>query len=185
MSSVFGESGRGVFDVVIIGGGLVGASLAVALGNTNKKVALIEPHTIHSEEHSSFDERTIALTYNAKLIFSGMGVWHAITTKKAEPIYDIHISNKGHMGITHLSHKDIGTDAMGYVVPSRVIGEVLWDKIHTFKNITLFNPAAAENIKQQDENCTITISGQKPESISGKLVAVSYTHLTLPTTSRV
>ena len=126
------ETPEDEYDVIIIGAGMVGASLAVALGVSNKKLLVIEPSPIHTKQQPSFDERTVALTHSAKLIYSGMGIWGKIYAEKAEPILDIHISNQGHFGITHLSHHHSKTDALGYVVPTRVIGNVLWECMSEF-----------------------------------------------------
>ncbi len=162
------------YDIVIIGGGLVGASLAVALVPTNKKVLVVEsvPHQSHSQP--SYDERTVALTHSAKLIFSAMGIWDEILNLGVEPILDIHISNRGHFGQTHLSHKHAGTDALGYVVPTRTIGQVLWDKMSEHENTTVVCPATAEDIEFQDDGTTVTIEQDNTtHSVNAQLVVLA------------
>jgi len=147
------------YDVVIVGGGLVGASLAVALEPTGLSVAVIEPVEADSSEQPSFDERTIALTYGAREIYSGIGVWEQLVSRQAEPILDIHVSDRGHFGMTHLSHTDVGTEALGYVVPARVIGQVLHQRIQQCDTISLFCPATVEHLQQNRQTSEITVTG--------------------------
>ena len=86
------------YDIVIVGGGLIGASLAVALEESDKNILLIEEFPIDDQNQPSYDERTVALTYSARQIYRAMGVWDDVLSKEAEPIRDIHISNRGHFG---------------------------------------------------------------------------------------
>ena len=62
-------------DVAIVGGGLVGASLALALAQVDLKVALIEAHPWNSQAQQSFDDRTTALSNGSRRIFEGLDVW--------------------------------------------------------------------------------------------------------------
>ena len=91
------------YDLIIVGGGLVGASLATALRETEIRIAVVERWPLDSANQPSYDERTVALTWSARCIFTGMGIWQDITAD-AEPIRDIHVSNRGGFGMTHLSH---------------------------------------------------------------------------------
>jgi 2-octaprenyl-6-methoxyphenol hydroxylase len=146
------------WDIVIVGGGMVGASLAIALKPSRYSVLLVESVPHQSEDQPSYDERTVALTHSAKLIFSAMDVWERIENTRAEPILDIHISNRGHFGQTHLSHKDAGTSALGYVVPTRVIGNTLWGELGKDKDTKLFCPATVKNLRQHGDHCLVDVS---------------------------
>lgn len=69
------------FDLIIIGGGLVGASLASALENSSLRIAIIEafPFTSDDSEYQpAFDARSVALSYTSKQVFDGMGLWSSI-----------------------------------------------------------------------------------------------------------
>ena len=146
------ESVQHNFDVVIVGGGLVGASLAVALAPAGLSLAVVEETAVDSQAQPSFDERTVALTYNARQIYTGMGVWDEIAAQQAQPIREIHISERGRFGMTHLHHDDIGTEALGYVVPSRVIGEVLHQRITQSDAVSLFCPATVVELQPHDDD---------------------------------
>ncbi|WP_106476737.1 2-octaprenyl-6-methoxyphenyl hydroxylase [Phytohalomonas tamaricis] len=122
-------------DVAIIGGGLVGASLACALAplieHHNLSVAVIEaaPLPDNSEGYQpSFDERASAIAYGSRLHFEQLQVWTALR-ERASPIRHIHISERGRFGATRLNANDVRLDALGYVLPNAWIGRVLLDRL--------------------------------------------------------
>src|SRR5713226_7229657 len=107
------------YDIVIIGGGMVGASLACSLGGSALRVAVVEAFPLDSPVQPGYDERTVTLAYGSKRIFEGMGVWKNIEAQGVSAIKRIHISDRGHMGITRLDAARLGVDALGYVVETR------------------------------------------------------------------
>jgi len=162
------------YDIVIVGGGLVGASLAVAIQPCRLKTLVIEPLAPDSSLQPSYDERTVALTDSARRIFTAMGIWQSIETRQAEPIKDIHISNKGHFGMTHLSHRDIGTAALGYVVPTRVIGQTLWQRMNDSNFTEITCPANAVSTKAQENGRSVDIQqSEKKRNVIGKLIVIA------------
>ena len=78
-------------DILIIGGGLVGASLACALENLGLRITIVESTPFDSPAQPSFDERTIAITWSSRQIFEAIGVWQEIVST-AHPINRIHVS---------------------------------------------------------------------------------------------
>lgn len=170
-------------DIIIIGGGLVGTSLAVALEPSGRNVLLVESVAHQSNTQTTAqandDQRTVALTHSSKLIFSAMGIWENIQSAQAQPILDIHISNRGHFGQTHLSHKDArinntNISALGYVVPVRVLGKALWAQLEKHKNTRLACPAYAVNLQQQPGFCSVEIvQSGKTRRIKAQLVVLA------------
>ena len=115
-------------DVAIVGGGMVGASFALALRATRLRVLLIESVPPDSAAQPSFDERTTALGNGSRQIFESLGVWQAMAAESA-PIRSIHVSDAGRFGVARLEAREQGVPAFGYVVPNRVIGRVLWQAL--------------------------------------------------------
>lgn len=144
------------YDILIIGGGLVGASLACALGGQALRVGLIEarPLTIGAPAH--YDERSIALSYGSRLIFDALGLWPRLAPQ-ATPIHRIHISNRGHFGATRLNARDEGVEALGYVTPARVIGTVLAERLAQFANIELLCPAQLTQLTLAEDAATVDV----------------------------
>ena len=131
--------------LTIIGGGLVGASLACALRPLDLDVTVLEETPLESGAQPSFDERTIALTYGSRKVLEAIGIWDLIAPQAGD-IKRIHVSNRGHAGFTRLDRSDIGTEALGYVVPTRAIGKALIDELHRSPKIDFRCPSRAERI---------------------------------------
>ena len=115
-------------DVAIAGGGLVGASLALALAQLDLSVVLIEAVAVDATDQPSFDDRSSALSNGSQRIFAGLGVWSAIA-RDATPIRRVHISDQGRFAFARLSAAEEGLDALGYVVTNRVMGAALWESL--------------------------------------------------------
>ena len=162
------------YDLTIVGGGLVGASLAVALRNTGLQIAVVEPHLFDSPAQPSYDERTVALTWSTRQIYQGIGIWPDIARGGAEPIRDIHVSDLGHFGMSHLSCRDVGTEALGYVVPTRVIGNVLEQHMQKSDNIRLIRPASAISASSVNDESIVQLDHDRSSiEISAKLTVLA------------
>lgn len=118
--------------LAIVGGGLVGASLALALQKGAKErdwtIELIEPFEPGNEYQPSYDARSTALSYGTRLIYQRLGVWERIA-ERAEPITHIHVSDRGRAGATRLDARTQGVPALGYVVENAWIGHCLWQAL--------------------------------------------------------
>lgn len=112
------------YDLVIVGGGLVGGSLACALASTGLRLCVLEAVPPRSKAQPSYDERVIALAWGSRRIFEGIGLWEGIEPG-AEPIRQVHVSDRGRFGFTRLDHREAGVAALGYVAPARLLGRAI------------------------------------------------------------
>jgi len=144
------------FDILIIGGGLVGASLACALGGQALRVGLVEAKPFTTRAQPDYDERSIALSYGSQRIFAAMGLWPALADSCA-PIRHIHISDRGHFGAARLAAAAEGVEALGYVAPARVIGQALAQRLDAFENIELLCPAQVEHVVLDEDAAQVTL----------------------------
>ena len=166
--------GESDFDVLIVGGGLVGASLACALGQTSFRVAVVESFPLGSQSQPSYDDRTIALALSSRRIFETIDVWQRLQADEANPIKHIHISDRGHFGITRLHAEDLHAEALGYVVETRALGGALYKKLQSLDNVTLFCPCEVKSVTTGDDMATAILSGADGErSFSTRLVVVA------------
>ena len=146
------------WDVVIVGGGMVGASFALALRATKLRTLLIESVPPDSAAQPSFDERTTALGNGSRQIFESLGVWSAMAPEAA-PIRSIHVSDAGRFGVARLDATEQGLAAFGYVVPNRTIGRVLWQALRESPNLTLAVPAQVRAATQREDAVLLDLEG--------------------------
>lgn len=147
-----------MYDVLIVGGGLVGASLACALQHTAWRIAVIEKSPWFSQHQSlpsHFDERVLALSYTSQQILKAIGVWEQLAAQTT-PIEQIHVSEQGQFGFTHLDCQQLGVPALGYVVSARTLGQVLQQSLSSSK-VTIFAPATWQSLQCDDDSVTIQI----------------------------
>jgi len=127
---------------------MVGASLAIALAHRGLRLALIEAYTPGAESQPSYDDRAIALAYGTRRIFEATGVWPSLSGL-AEPIRDIHVSDRGHFGFTRLNATEEGVPALGHVVTARELGHVLLDTMRQDTSLEVIAPARVVSFKDQ------------------------------------
>ena len=97
-------------DIAIIGGGPVGASLALGLEGSGLSVAVLEAR----DKLEAADPRALALAQGARLVLERLGAWEALAAK-ATPIETIHVSQRGGLGRALLTAQQVGVPALGYV----------------------------------------------------------------------
>jgi 2-octaprenyl-6-methoxyphenol hydroxylase len=160
------------FDVAIVGGGMVGATLAVALAPLKLRVALVEAIPHNAAAQPSFDERTTALSNGSRRILETIGVWPALN-ELATPIAKIHVSDQGRFGFARIDAREQGLSAMGYVIPNRALGGALWSRL-SGAEIKVFCPAEVSHLSANDAavNIEIDAAGAKI-AIDAKLIVAA------------
>jgi len=158
------------FDLLIVGGGMVGASLAIALENSELTIGLIETHPLKSNSQPSYDDRGIALSYGSQRIFDSMGLWSDIAAY-ATPIKQIHISDRGRFGVTRLSADAEHVPALGQVLLARELGFQLNQRLQQQANLTLLCPAQVEKLNQHTDAVELTLN--TGQHYSAKLVVAA------------
>ena len=148
----------GEVDVAIVGGGLVGATLAVALRQTSLRVLLVEGFLADSGSQPSFDERTTALGNGTRSVFDSLGVWPAMQSD-ASLIRAIHVSDAGRFGFARLRASEHGFEAFGYVVPNRAIGRALWGALAPGPRLTVRVPARCTALSLGAQCATLDVQG--------------------------
>jgi len=164
---------RQCFDIAIVGGGMVGASLAVALAPLGLKVVLIEALEHNSASQPSFDERTTALSNGSRQILETLSVWPGVQSS-ATPIRKIHISDQGRFGFARIDAAEQGLRAMGYVVPNRELGRALWSRLSANSGVHVRCPAGVAGIQRGEHSVVLEIAqGAHTAAIDTKLVVAA------------
>jgi 2-octaprenyl-6-methoxyphenol hydroxylase len=162
------------FDVAIIGGGMVGASCALALAQTPLRVVLVESVAPESRAQPSFDERTTALGNSSRRIFQALGVWDSFAGTAAA-IRTIHVSDAGHFGFARLEAREQGIEAFGYVAGNQAIGAALWRHLAARPTrTTLRVPAALETVEADADHVKLGLrTAGGVERLTARLVVAA------------
>lgn len=141
--------------IVISGGGMVGATLALALARTGFRVAVLEARPPGAPDQPSYDDRTTALSFGSRRILEALGLWDAVASQ-ATPIEHIHVSERGRFGVSRLHARDEGVAALGYVVANRALGRA-WQKALSDSPVTLLTPARVLDYRVEKGGVHITM----------------------------
>jgi len=160
------------YDLILVGGGMVGATLACALQQSGLKIALLEAHPFGSANQPSYDDRSTALAFGSRRIYQQLGLWDALQ-KVVTPIHKIHISDRGHFGAARLDRDEEGVDALGYVIENRLLGQALMQRLQQ-GGVELLAPVQVTALENRDDSVRVTLqSVGKEQWLSAKLVVVA------------
>ena len=138
-------------DISIIGGGMVGVSLAVLLSSykLNWKIQIIDSCSLLAKSNTTldnrFDRRTTALSQSSYEIYTALGLWERLNVNAA-PINEVHISDKGFFGNTKLTAKDQNLPALGYILENQIMSDTLFDEANKIDDIEIIETAKINNI---------------------------------------
>lgn len=152
------------YDIIIVGGGMVGISLALLLeAQHDWKILLVEAQEIGNPVDGayspSFDARSTALSWSSREIYQSMGLW-TLLEPHVSNIAQIHVSDRGHMGLTRIDAKEADVDALGYVVENQRLGAALLAQLQQTQ-IDLRGSTAVTGVKALGSGMQLTfVDGQ-------------------------
>ena len=157
-------------DIAIVGGGLVGSSLAIALEGSGLRVALIEAALPRVADQPSYDERNLALARASINALEGLGVW-THTNSQAAAIRRIHISRRGEFGAVHLDAAELGLPAFGAVLPARELGNALLHRLDECRTLERIAPAQVTGLSADADHIDVTLTaGDGERHLSTRLL---------------
>ena len=169
------------YDIVIVGGGMVGISLALLLRAQRPwKILVVEAQELAVSDSpvsgaysSSFDARSTALSWSSRNIYQSIAVWPQLKRHLAA-IAQIHVSDRGHAGLTRIDAADANVDALGYVVENQWLGSVLLNQLAE-TDIQLLGSAGVETIVPLAAGMRLGVqqSDQDLQTIDAKLVVIA------------
>ncbi len=162
------------FDVIIAGGGMVGASLAVALATLPLRTLVVEATPPADDAQPSYDDRATAISESSRRILAGIGCWSSLAGAAA-PIREVHVSERGAFGATRLRAAEQGLPSFGHVVENRALGAALWERIHAERNLTAWSPACVAGAVQEEEHVRVHIERDDagPVEVSARLLVAA------------
>lgn len=140
------------FDLVIAGGGMVGLCLARALARSPLRVALVDATAHHGGGKADYDDRSTALSPSSRRILTAMDCWEAVE-REAASIRRIHVSDQGGFGMTTMTAEEEGLDALGHVVPNRILLGALSACTDRQPNLTVYRPMRVAGVRDGAGDC--------------------------------
>ncbi|MGL4727092.1 MAG: 2-octaprenyl-6-methoxyphenyl hydroxylase [Scandinavium sp.] len=160
-------------SVIIVGGGMTGATLALALSHLSKgqlPVHLVEAVSPESQQHPGFDARAIALAAGTCQQLERVGIWQAIRDC-ATAIRTVHVSDRGHAGFVTLEAEDYHLPALGQVVELHDVGQRLFSMLRKAPGVTLHCPARVEQFSRSQDRVDVTLDNGTV--LTGKLLVAA------------
>lgn len=155
------------YDMVIVGGGMVGATLAVAL-QAQHRVLLIDASPENKQDH-----RLIALSHPSVCLLKKLNTWGNLENV-ATPIHEVHVSKRRNLGITRISKDVLELDALGYVVPAKYINTALHDAI----KVDIIRPGILKKFHQDADQVYFSVEtdGELKDFTANYMVAADGSH---------
>ena len=156
-------------DIVIVGGGPVGATLALGLAGSGLEVVVLEAREYFE---APGDPRAIALSDGSRLVLQRLGVW-AELAEDATPICTIHVSQKGRLGRSVLRAEESGQPALGYVVGYAELAAAL-DRALKGSEIRVLQGARVSHLTPEPGSCRVEVEhGAQHRAMSAALAVVA------------
>ena len=155
------------FDCVVVGGGMVGASTALALSQLGLTVALIEQYEPKAfAQEQCFDLRVSAISIASQYLLEQLGAWEQVTKWRACPYKRLAVWEEDY-AYTEFNADDLNQSQLGHIVENRLLQLSLWQQINQQKNIKVFCPEKLLSISQNKEKAILTLENNV---LSAKLV---------------
>lgn len=149
------------YDLAIVGGGIIGNTLAVALQNSGLRVVSIESQ---AQSVSITKSRAYVLSMLSGQIFEGLGIWDRVLPLVTQ-FSQIQISDADYAGVVKMYPQDLGTDTLGYAASHEVLLTALQAKLQTAPNITTMCPAQVVKVDYTETGAEITIQTPDPATL--------------------
>ena len=156
-SGLSGPSAPLEAEVLIIGGGLVGTTLAAALGHAGMYVCVVETADPRAGLDTGFDGRASAIALATQRVLAGLNIWPALAAEAA-PILDIRVSEGSSLFFLHYHHKDAGDQPFGYMVENRNLRKALFYRLQDLKTVQMIAPGAVAALERQSHGVTAELA---------------------------
>ncbi|MFQ5765731.1 MAG: UbiH/UbiF/VisC/COQ6 family ubiquinone biosynthesis hydroxylase [Rhodospirillales bacterium] len=144
-------------DVLIIGGGLVGMTLAAAFGQAGVRVAVVDTQDPRAGLDAGFDGRASAIALATQRVLTGLAVWPSLEAVAA-PILDIRVSEGHSPFFLHYDHREAGDQPFGYMVENRNLRAALYRRVRDLGDVRMIAPAAIKTVERGQAGIAATLA---------------------------
>jgi 2-polyprenylphenol 6-hydroxylase len=147
------------YDIIVVGGGMVGLTLACALAKTGLQIAVVEAHA--PKDISSNDDyglRVSAISRASQQVFTHIGAWRHMQARRISPYEHMHVWDAMGNGQIHFSASDLGADVLGHIVENNVVQFSLLQSLLQHENLHWLCPQSIEHIVCNGDSNTVTLN---------------------------
>lgn len=162
------------YDIIIVGAGMVGATLACGLAEESEQlnIAVIDANAPNFDwGKNSYDMRVSAITRASQKLFKNVGVWDSLVEQRISPYQDMFVWDAGGKGELHFDSADMGEADLGHIIENRVIVKALHQRLNDLPQVELFCPAKLDNIEFNNDVVNLTLEDKT--TLSANLVAAA------------
>ncbi len=166
------------YDVLVVGGGMVGASFALALAESGLRIAVVDSQDLskfagQERAKESFDPRVSAITPSSQAFLESLAVWQGVRNRRCAPYSDMHVWDADGTGSIHFNAQEIHAAALGHIVENSVILAALYERIAETANIDLLAPVALHALEAGSHKERVNITLEDGRSISAALLVAA------------
>lgn len=143
-------------EILVVGGGLVGLSVAIGLARAGLDVIVADREAPAAQVMPAFDGRVSAIAHASRKALEALGIWSHVA--EAEPILDIRVSDGASLLFLHYDHRELGAEPFGHMVENRVLRQALQATLSECPTLTLLAPAAVDRLERGAAGVTATLS---------------------------
>lgn len=160
-------------DVVVVGGGMVGAATALALSRAGFATALVEARAPSPWSASDdVDLRVVGLAPSSIALLENLGVWTSIRSLRASPYTHMHVWDSASGAAIHFDAANEGRDLLGYIVENNLVQWQLWQALEP-AGVRRLCPAQVSGYEAQDDRVELTLRGAEVETITARLLVAA------------
>lgn len=147
-------------DLIIVGAGMVGSALALALQEQGLEILLIDggPLSVKPFDPAApFEPRVSALSIASQRVLERLGVWQGVTARRSSPYAEMRVWDGSGTGQIHFSAASVHAEVLGHIVENRVVQDALLERLHD-GNIGLLNNARLEQLRRSGDDWLLTLT---------------------------
>jgi 2-octaprenyl-3-methyl-6-methoxy-1,4-benzoquinol hydroxylase len=146
-------------DVVVVGGGVVGACAALALARDGRTVAIVEAHAPEPWRQDAPDLRVYALAPDSIALLEDVGAWPRIASARAQPFTDMRVWDAAGGGELHFDAMQAGRQTLGHIVEHGLVVDRSWALLSREPRVAVHCPEKVAGIVQDDDVATVELAG--------------------------
>ncbi|RMX21757.1 FAD-dependent oxidoreductase [Legionella jordanis] len=151
------------FDVVVVGGGIVGLTAALAMAKRDFTVAVIDGTSLIIDSNR-FDPRVYAINLASQELFEQLNVWQQIKQERLSPYHRMHVWDAANRAHIDFDSREVKASALGHILEETVLKEALLKEIGHWQKVHLFADSKIERIEQANDRITVSAANSSWEA---------------------